>query len=818
MNYNTLTPIIVNVVSKKNNIIKGRYTCDQYTICNEYLSQDVSQFTITDLAEMNLTKNWNPVPFTVNRTEEMKVVVGDYVYVSKNDGSNIVPQRTSALYVGTIVEIDGHVLMTRSILTLLDMDSVVGLQGMYPYYNWAAMAGYTTGRFLTDNPVYAMMDCDTILALIQSMEYALGQSPKHYSFVESDLQPQWGTKYFVPYLTPPKPYPITWSLNKSSGLALPSGFKVHDPSNSYSIGSPWWSNGKKIDILFDCPTSYMQFGRRDPDYMFNVLNFSLWYGKLKVDPLNGTTDYYQTIRYSMSTEDYPSSYAGLGNGSKSIEVEGLWSRLKKWYDEKHLMVVPVVYESANPYNVLDGSHGRVASQVNQSYLRLVSRKGTRIANTNVGIVYNRRSSDEEYYIEYDRTSNTYWQHARRNVMESNAVGELHVTQQSSGEKVRYRTDYDVDNVFREDPIYNPFAHKGSYAYSQPTQYAHIGFKIVMLDLEPGYKLAADLYTITSSSYGTTDKLLSIVPPDPANGKLTTSLTKSYLGQYALPRNYRNSLTGGTSAYDAFYNSYGMDMMSDAASDGPLQDTIRLSPIEDLRWCIDIDERDEFIEDISINGEPDSNKFDVVIYKDTIGAIAADYKKTDDEYRFLCRNDGPMSPDINGDGIDDYQSCLFMDDELPVSYYNATDGTLTRMRGGWSMPNGTGQSFWTGNADSRRLNNHPPVSNPVIPVVSTRSNLKEMQTQGMAQVALGVQPVLDGQVNFEVRVNNNVPSSRINKWQIRFGQAATIRTNNGKLYTDLRVLGVNISKDEDFFTISIGAKAPTIINEIERRTR
>ena len=103
--------------------------------------------------------------------------------------------------------------------------------------------------------------------------------------------------------------------------------------------------------------------------------------------------------------------------------------------------------------------------------------------------------------------------------------------------------------------------------------------------------------------------------------------------------------------------------------------------------------------------------------------------------------------------------------------------------------------------------------------SSAMNLVVVRTlPGMAQAALGVQPALDGQVNFEVRVNNNVPSSRINKWQIRFGQAATIRTNNGKLYTDLRVLGVNISKDEDFFTISIGAKAPTIINEIERRTR
>lgn len=817
MNYNSLTPITVNIVSKQTNMVLGRYYCDDYELHNEYLSADVSIFTIMDLAESNLMKT-SDEPLCLDRSKRDTAKIGDYLYVTKTDGSDIVPLRTNALYVGVINNISGYTITTKSILTLLDVDSVIGLQAMAPWYNWTALSGYdpTTSGFATTNPAFALMDCDTILGIIQSIEYALGQTPKLYTNMRFNSFRQWTADYQTPYAS----YnnfadllPVNWAQSFQTSMNLPS--YTMPRSGALPRYSPWWCNSKKLDILIDCPSAYLAFGRKDPSYMFNMLNFGHWYGQVLREPRNDT-DYWYTVRKSISKEDYPACYGGLGNGSTPLSIKNLWSRLKEWYNDMHMMVVPVIYDSIDCFNKLEGGYAMSGDTLSKDKLTLAARDGNPIERIN-GNMSNLWDHDAKYSNEFDTWNYQKWDHFSR-------IFATYIDSYDTDEYTRIKRDYRYDNIYSgyESATFTPFVQPGS-SNAAPTQYASIGFKIVMLEMDPGYKVSSDLFW--DKQY---NRLLNPAPPDPAGRfNIHSGIGRGIISQGALPRSYRLTTDGGdpqvagyriSSAYDRFYcGDYAPNPASTNAT--PLYDDLRLISPDLLKWHLDIDENSIYVDSISINGEADKARYDVLVYKDTIGAISCDYKQDDHEYTMLTRNDQPMDPIIYGDNRRVFQSCLKVDDELPAAYYSDYYGSTSRLRGGWTELDGFGPAYWGGGSEQgRRYQLHPPVTNPVKPVIVSKNNLKETGVGGVSVLAKSLQPQADVPVNFEVKINNNVPSEVINKWQIRMGQSACIHMKNGILYQNLRVLGVEINKDEDFFTISIGAKSPTIINEIERRTR
>ncbi len=822
-NYNLMSSIVVNIVDNSSNLVIGRYPCNDYEIHAEYLTTDASTFNIQDLHEDNV-KTQNRTPLTVGKSYDyQKPKLGDYLYVTKCDGSDIIPLRTSAFYVGVITNIEGGEITAKHILTLLDKDSVIDYDGVFPYYDWTTLRGGTVYQGSLDdssNPTYALLDCNTILSLVRSMEYALGQTPKLMSYPYIRMN-DWGTTFdMMLYTAIPSVY---WNKNNSlstRGRTAPAtGY-----ANTLDYDSHWWSNGKKEDILIDCPMTLMGLGMHDPDYMFDATSLGIYHSKVTVD---GGTTYYGTKRKDISQADLPGCYGGLGNGSKQIESVSLWSRLKQWYDDKHVMVIPVIYDNNYNSEGLLGSTAPLArsATIDRSWLYRVSKDyNTPNTSVNVNTIYT--SSNENYKFDFAHTtaSGGGWVKQTINLMnsqnnESIKAGARYADMESM------RVIRNFTNMASQSSGSQPFLTKQST--SKPLFFASIGFKIVAMDYDHGYRIANELFRINTTTRNDLYGLYNVVPTDPISKPTALSSAEAYLPRSAATLMYSPSTTGLTQfelnrlnrtfPYQGFYAF----SITDAYSKPPLEydDAVSLAPIDQLSWCLRIDESDPYISGITSIGRQDNN-YDVVVHKNTVGAISADYgPENDKEWECYTRNNP------NGNVIypsDPFRTCIVDDEQYPAAIYHGATDTLQQVGGGWAPLSSANGSGFNGGVSSR--NNIPmePIENPVIPMVATRDSLKTTigvyTSDSLKQMCKDVIPKIDSSANFDIQISNDVPSTVINKWQIRPGQAAVIKMRNGEIYTNLRVLGVNINKDDDFFTVSVGAKSPTIYNEIERRTR
>lgn len=854
MNYNDRTPITVNIVDFATNIVYGRYPCNDYQICTEYLSNEASTFVVTDLCDETIIDKKRKSTFRADKTftyAKSTINTGDYVYVTKNDGSDIVPRRASAFYVGIITNIDGYTITTKSILTLLDMDSVVGLKGMFPALDWNSFPGYTTTnrRPWTDYEGYALFDCDTILSLIQSIEYALGQTPKLETWPVASFGLAQYEKKFVAPMNTLKLKDIDWA-GSSSTIRGHSGYLRPYQYNNSAVGynSPWWASAEKADILIDCPARLLSMGRGDPQYFFDILSYSTWYSE--VIQWGDGSYYSNTIRKSMRPEDFPACYCGLGNNANTMKVESLWSRLKKWYDEKHIMVIPVVYDSAelsySPYNDIIGISP--ASEENYQHAILVSDKGAKLStekpikNMSTYDLYDKYNPDNYMYA-----YNSYWYTYRKSTSAKGTGflwNNLYIGKEYDGSKpIRTQNDFYEDNVYRNTSNGGSVLHyKGSANSDIPIQYAHMGFKIIHIDSDQAYKHSGEIYRFDNSVIvgGSVDtkyvnKLYNFTPMDPMTilAKRNQSISTA---QRCLPRGGYKSDNYGADPYSFFYNySTGWNWTPNTNEADILGDLYYCSkilrPTNELSWFLDLDENDPNIEFAIQNGNG-RIRYDVLLYKSTIGAISQKYGDDDEEWPFYDFYSG-INKTNSEMLLKPYPNALPVDDEEPVAQMRHTNKTndnsdlaFTILRGGFDpingIANGSGGTFWTtGGYESRRKSQHKPVGAPVLPMVDTLSNLKALGSNinmSVSQYLKNKLPVPDSEINFDIKIYNSIGSDKVNKWQIRPGQTVFLRLKNGQTYTNLRVLGVNINKDDDFFTVSVGAKSPTLLNEIERRTR
>lgn len=455
-------------------------------------------------------------------------------------------------------------------------------------------------------------------------------------------------------------------------------------------------------------------------------------------------------------------------------------------------------------------------------------------------LYNRFNPDT-----YNFPENTYWSTEVKSTSAQN-TGFLWGTnislarEDSDGKIARQQNDFYNDNVFRNTASGANVLHYAASGSTQPYQYAHMGFKIVHIDSDPGYSHAGEVYRFKSDVQIVTGvatpqyskKLYGFTPRDSALLKIRRDY--SIGPNVGLPRSGFDKTYLLGDAYGWFYNTYtgwnsGVPYYYKTDICGDLEGIRTMYPLEELSWFLDIDENDPNVEFAIQNGSG-RTMYDVMLYKNTIGAISADYKKKDTEYTFYTFWD-VYNQSTYFMLENPYENALPQDDEEPVAHLyhqnrgEAIDAGAARiMRGGFDpingIANGAGGVYWTGSQESRRKNQHHPVSYPVIPLVDTRSNLKAVGEyyDTLPQHMKKALPSIDSDINFDIKIYNTIGSEKINKWQIRPGQLVFLRLKNGQTYTNLRVLGVNINKDDDFFTVSVGAKSPTLVNEIERRTR
>lgn len=834
MNYNQLTPIIVNIVDFSTNFVVGRYPCNQYKINNEYLSNDASTFEIVDLSENNIRRvEGERVPFNMHKTRNYnKVKIGDYLYVTKHDGGDIVPLGTSALYVGIITNIEDHTITSKSILTMLDVDSVVGLQGMFPYYDWEKDLGYSgSGIYAVTDLRYAMFDCDTILSLIQSIEYALGQTPKLYTYPTAYMQ-QYGKHFMVPGNLQVKPMDADFSqsagwFSKSGAtwVTYSSNFNYRGKGDSVSpspsgIDAGWWGNANKRDILIDCPYDYLSVGRGDPNYIMDLLTFGIYYSEVVQEPSRDGSGVYSndTIRKAIAQDNLPATYGGLGSHSKPIQIEGLWSRLKKWYEEKNVMIVPVIYDT---YDCRSKINGNASSQYVMAS-NYSARNFKRITHDGVPHSEQQMYNDmSEYNKHYLAVNNTYWRGFDRNLFASQFYfinpGESYYNYKRIANRDCFRSDcyeyqHNGDNLIESGKPFNTVIGTNSGENNRVYQMAHIGLKIICMDKDPGYKHAGDQFTFASYNNGPNmPYVFNPIPKDPRSDCGTISMHNKFM-----PRGRYTSYDYDHRAYDYFYNTSNTGYGGDYYIHNGISE-ILLCPANELTWCLRINENDPFVEAVTQNGKVEETK-DVVLYKSTIGALNADYSTKEKEWTFLMRNAGPNGYSQPAAG-DPFVSCLREDEELPVAFLRNDSNSLSMMCGSFAEIQQLDNSTW-GNPPARKLGKHPIVHNPVVPLVATRETIRSNGTSTNAVIKLmkGALPTVDSSVNYDIKIYNDVESSLINKWQIRPGQSVVLTLKDGTVYTNLRVLGVNINKDDDFFTVSVGAKSPTLYNEIERRVR
>lgn len=863
LNYNKLNEITLTFVDLGSSMVEAVVACNEYKIDNEYLSNNVSEFHVYDNNiyfykegrqsldnEIIIPKNGRP-----------SVKKGDYVYASKYDGANVISPRVSALYVGIVDSIDyeSRTIYSKSILTLLDTDSVISHQGMFPYYNWANR----TGHGGTSDDRYALMDCNTILALIQSIEMALGQTPKILARWDASIYNAYSPETKKQFLYPKvwlEEWPINWTASNgyNNPLAGPmpgvDGFDTSYPRERMAQNdSPWWSNGHKKDILIDCPEEYFGIGMGDSSYVFNILSWTNYFQE-PFEYIGGT--YHQSKRYNMDTADFPSGYGSLGPNSKAISVESLWSRLKQWYEKKHVMVLPVVYDSAsmwyaNPTGIDDSSNwhnqtaGTGSRSVKYNYstgeLKLQSvaynsQFSSRYLSPSLPYIYTwyptgNNPSSEINYATAPRTNGDYLDSQK---------GICFVRPYENGHFLTPRP-YPVDRCDLVESLYPTSVGSGRTVFCNKglsegfntylKRYAYIGLKIVWLDAELGYSNCDEYFNFPYNSNTAKDELYAFAPRDPlwnaekadtSSSPWSTTRAKAHC---TLPREEHYGLPSATTTtyncpYSFFYR-YKHHHRTDyddgyAYRENYMREGSMCAPTQDQRWHFVIREDDSMVNSVKVTEKgTDTEKHDIVLYKDTIGAIAADYKQ--DRKKEWTFNDYALRP-IGAAAGNPYINAQPEDDAYPVAIYNADTGTTAAMAGGFDENNGVNGYYWGGGSARDRVSQGTYVSNSVVPVVMSRDSLRATGRDNISEACIAGLPTNDADVNIEIEIKNDKTHRDINKWQVRFGQKATVIMNSGKVYDNLRVLGVNMNSDDDFFTVSVGANSPTIINEIERRTR
>lgn len=869
--------ILVNIVGKETNIVKGRFPCSDYKICTEYLSTETSEFTVHDLTATRMSYRGKREPLSFKIANQYVPHKGDYLYVTKCDGSDIVPIRSTAFYVGVIEDISGFTIVTKSILTLLDVDSVVGMSGMFPAYTWKGLPGYQTGYgssyTTTNRKEYAMYDCDTILSLIQSMEFALGQTPKTQTHPFSDffgMDSNSMDGYF--YRARQKLYRFFADFAGSNGYNSYYAQRYPGQGNGLTSlagwNSCWWSNGSKKDILIDCPQWLLGLGRGDPNYFFDLLAYTVYYGRVKTERNASTGTRAQ--RYGMAKEDLPATYMGLGSGSKQMSVESLWTRLKKWYEEKHVMVLPVIYDSeavkntdayrgTNDYNVA----ARASANQDTSQWKLVSRKGEVYSTPktvgNASLSYGNINDWDscgidvlykDNWVKFDKDfigASSASPFGRSDGLLINAYDRPRTVKFNSANR------FDEDNVKKSTAANEKhlLAYDNGSGVTNPNQFAFIGFKIVCMDYDLAYKYATDLFAIGdttgligySDSKYYRDKLFNFVPLDPNGGNVGSTSYDTARDEHCLPRGTKcvpNNVDGSTkgNGYSNFYQGYRrmngvesslitdtQDIFSGLIGEYYNHTRGRLCQTDQLRWCLYLDTRDPMIEAALPNGL-DIQDYDLLLYKSTIGAISQQYNNDDTIWDFISRNEQPYGATFSKP----YPWFDPEDDMLPVALLNSKD-VLTVHSGGFSNLNKfTGRgvtNYYTNGSGVTRVAPLGKITAPVIPVVESKDNLGAFNGLYVGNTFSGgsfydhvksLRPAKDSSINFDIKIRKDIDPGIVNMWQVRPGQAVVLTLKNGTKYTNLRVFGVNISTDDDFFTLSVGANSPTIINEIERRTR
>lgn len=864
INYNKLNEITLTFVDLGSSMVEAVVACNEYKLDNEYLSNNVSEFHIYDNniyfhKEGRQSLNSEII---IPQHDRPSVKTGDYVYVTKNDGANVISPRVSALYVGIVDSIDyeDRIVYSKSILTLLDTDSVVSHQAMFPFYETDTRG---TGSQLTSNLKYSIMDCNTILALIQSIEMALGQTPKLLARWDTSIlygyNPETSKTYYYPKVWLEE-WPIDW--RESNGYNNPlaglmpgvDGFDTTYPRNMMAQNdSPWWSNGHKKDILIDCPEEYFGVGMGDTSYMFNLLSWTNYFQE-PFEYTGGSN--YKAKRYNMDTSDFPSGYGGLGSNSKQPAIESLWSRLKQWYEKKHVMVLPVVYDSASMWYAKP-----TGIDYSTQWYNFTSAGGARRVKYDYstgglsfqGVDY---SSDFTSGYHSPKLPYIYTWYPSGNFPSSEVNYEssvrTHGVYGTTQKGILFVRPYEASytQISRPHPINRCDLVESSYPTSVGSgrtvfcnkgtaggynadlkRYAYIGLKIVWMDAELGYSNCDEYFQFPYSSTKDKKELYAFAPRDPlwnaeaadtSSSPWSTDRAKAHC---TLPREEHYGQPSATStAYNcpySFFYRYKPHHRTDY-NDGYMyrenymMEGSMCAPTQDQRWHFVIREDDHMVNSIKVTERgTNTEKHDVVLYKDTIGAIAADYKQDrDKEWEFTYYNRYPTGATAGNP----YINAQSEDDAYPVAVYNADTGITKVMAGGFEENNGVNGWYWDGGAARDRIGQGTYISNPVVPAIMSRDSLRSTGKDNIGEACIASLPKSDADVNIEIEIKNDKKHRDINKWQIRFGQKATVIMNSGKVYDNLRVLGVNMNSGDDFFTVSVGANSPTIINEIERRTR
>lgn len=864
LNYNKLNEITLTFVDLGSSMVEAVVACNEYKIDNEYLSNNVSEFHIYDnniyfYKEGRQSLNSEII---IPKDGRPSVKKGDYVYASKYDGANVISPRVSALYVGIVDSIDyeSRTVYSKSILTLLDTDSVISHQAMFPFYNWAQRSG--SGSQLCSDPRYALMDCNTILALIQSIEMALGQTPKLLARWDASIYNGYSqatkSQFYFPKVWLDE-WPINWKesngYNNPLAGPMPGVDGLDTPYSQSSLAqndSPWWSNGHKKDILIDCPEEYFGIGMGDTSYMFNILSWTNYFQE-PFEYIGGTQ--WKSKRYNMDTADFPSGYGSLGPNSKAISIESLWSRLKQWYEKKHVMVLPVVYDSASmwyakPTGIDDSfnwhnqtpSTGSKSVKYNYSTGELDLQSVAYLSNFDnsyrspkLPYIYTWNASgndpsSEIIFTQVPRTNSSYEAGSQKGICFVRPYENL--SYRGSRPCPMDRCDI-VEDAYPSSSSSGRtvFCNKGSSGYNKYTKrYAYIGLKIVWLDAELGYSNCDEYFNFPYNS-NSKNELYAFAPRDPLWNavKADSSTTRPWSATRAaphctLPREEHYGLpTWTTRTYNcpySFFYSYKSHHNTDyddgyAYRENYMREGSMCAPTQDQRWHFVIREDDSMVNSVKVTEKgTDTEKHDIVLYKDTIGAIAADYKQ--DRQKEWTFTDYAWYPDGAAAG-NPYVNAQPEDDAYPVAVYNSDTSETAVMAGGFNENNGVNGRYWTGGTWDR-VGQGTYISNPVVPVVMSRDSLRTTGIDNVSEACIAGLPTNDVDVNIEIEIKNDKKHRDINKWQIRFGQKATVIMNSGKVYENLRVLGVNMNSDDDFFTVSVGANSPTIINEIERRTR